>query len=249
MKQTTKKLIAVISVLLLAALTLGTVASAAEPAGAEEELIANITAPFQPLIDTFVSFSPETFLTANLGNTFTWVVAVIALVGLLEALFGYKLLRFELILAGFGLGVFLGDLLLSTGVLASLLTEEWMTWVFLGIVGILVAFLAFKLFRVALFCSVAFEVFLIGRGVIAAYIENEIAVIVIAVVAGLLLGLLAVKLLRTVVILETSAIGAYFVSFALSGFIPIDHIGVILLGLVFLIGAATQIGMAVKNRY
>ena len=34
-----------------------------------------------------------------------------------------------------------------------------------------------------------------------------------------------------------------------SGFIPIDHIGVILLGLVFLIGAATQIGMAVKNRY
>ena len=246
MKLFTKKFLAVLAVLLLAVSVLGTVASAAEPVATGKSF--DFVKELQPLIDAIRNFSPETALSANFGNSFSIAVVVVALVGLLEALFGYKLLRLELILAGFAAGFMGGHFLLSTGALDSFLTDEWMRWVFLAIIGLLAAFLAFKLFRIALFLSVGFLVYTFAGGIVASYVNDKTLAIVVSIVVGLIVGLIAVKLLRTVVILLTAALGAYLFTFAVAGFIPVENISLILLALIFVIGVAVQIGSVARNR-
>ncbi len=254
MKAIARKLPLLVAVLLVAVLlsTLTVSAATTEAEEAAKPVLEELVASFDPLVDTFTNFSADTFLEANFGNVFSAAVIILLVIGLLEALFGYRLLRFELLISGFVLGAYLGKLLVGTDVLADYLTEEWMPLVLMAVIGILVALAAYKLFRPALFCGVALAVFTFGRPILASlnysFLENETVVMVAAAVLGLLVALISLKLLRTVVILLTSLMGAYFVSFSLSGFIDMAHISLILIALVFVIGAAVQIGALAKRR-
>ena len=254
MKAIAKKLPILVAVLLVAVLlsTLTVSAATTEAQADIRPMLEEFAASFDPLVDAFANFSADTFLGANFGNVFSAAVLVLLAIGLLEALFGYRLLRFELLVGGFVLGAYLGKLLVETGTLAEYLTEKWMPLVLMAVIGILVALAAFKLFRPALFCGVALAVFTFGRPIIASlnysFLEDETVVMVAAAVLGLLIALISLKLLRTVVILLTSLIGAYFVSFSLAGFIDMEHISLILMALVFVIGAAVQIGALSKRR-
>jgi hypothetical protein len=206
-----------------------------------------ILASLAPFIDAVKNFSVDTLLTGNLGNVFSLAVAILAVVGLVECLFGYPLLRIELVLAGLAAGMYVGDLLLGIEGIAALMTEAWMPWVLKGILGILIAFIAYKLFRVALFCAVGLTVFMFGRGIIAQFLTNGTLSLIVSIVAALLIALIALKLLKTVIMILTSFTGAFCVTYAVAGFLPIPHINLILLGLLFIVGVAVQIRVSKKD--
>lgn len=235
-------------VLLLAALLLPScVGFAAGEAAAEGEsvisgFLGDFLASFAPLTDALTGGSAEALLSANMGSTFSLAMLVLVVLGILEACFGYKLLRLELLAGGVAAGFFAGDLLLGTGILDAYLTEAWMPIVLKLILGILLAYIAYKLFRLALFAGVAFLVFTFGRGIVLAFLPNPIAALVVALVAALLVALLALKLLRTVVVLLTAALGAYLVAFALAGLLPFSSAMLIVFGVVFIIGLGAQAG-------
>ena len=206
-----------------------------------------ILASLAPFVETLKNFSVDTLLNGNFGNTFSLAVLILAVVGILECLFGYPLLRIELVLGGLAGGAYLAKLLIGTHLLDSFLTEAWMQYVLMAIFGILLAFIAYKLFRVAVFFGVGLTVFMFGRGIVANFLENNILVIVISVVAALIIALIALKLLKAVIVVLTAFSGAFTVSYTLSGFLPVPYINLILLGLLFIVGIAVQFRVTRKD--
>ena len=189
----------------------------------------------------------DTLLTGNLGATFSITVLAVAAVGILEAFFGYSLLRLELILGGFGAGAFLGNLL-ATGLLKSVLPAGTVTYAVMLVLGVIGALLAFKLFRLAVFLGVGFAGFTVVKSVIASMALTPPVDTVAAVVVGIILGALALKFMRPIVILVTSISGAFLASFALSGLLPIPFANIIRLAVVFLLGLLFQSRRAKKRR-
>ena len=257
MKSTIKKGLAVLFLLLTASALMATAVSAAsvsevikENTGIEFDLT-----PVDALVDAFADFSPETLLTGNLGSSAPLLAGILGFIGLLQCLFGYRLLKLEIFLAGFLVGMFLGNLLIGTGIVDSFLTDPWMEWVLMVICGLLLAFVAFLLFRVSLFIVIAFFVFTYVRGLVASYVpadlavSNDVVAIIAGAVVGLLIALLAVKLLRTVVILLTAFTGAFTLAFALGGFVSIANFQLIVIALMFVIGVALQFSKSQKKSY
>ncbi len=254
MQTTSRKITLALMMILLLSLFFTVSASAAGEAATEPEGGASvgITSSFQPLLDAFTSGSPDGLLTANFGNTFSLAVVILLLIGLVEALFGYKLLRIELTLGGFAAGAAIGGMLFNSGILYAYLNEVWMGWALMAVLGFIFTLVAYKLFRVALFLGVAFTVFSFASPLVNQLLGTLVpipaVITVVAVLVGLLVGFLSLKLLRTVVILLTSAVGAFFISFALSGFIPVAGASYVIILLFFVIGAAVQIGAIKKRR-
>lgn len=228
---TAKKILTVcLLVLLMSALLATTVSAAEEGSGLALD-----------------SFSVDSLLTGNLGGTFSAIILAVAAVGIVEAFFGYSLLRLELTLGGFGAGAFLGNLL-ATGILKSILPAGLVTYAVMLVLGVIGALLAFKLFRLALFLGVGFAGFTIIKSVVASMALTPMIATVAAIVAGIILGALALKFMRPIVILVTAISGAFLVSYALSGLLPIPFINVILLAVVFLLGLLVQSRRAKKRR-
>lgn len=263
MRSTAKKTLTVFLLILAVAALMTTVASAASLSETVEKYtgLSLDLSPIDTYIDAFKSFSVDILLSGNLGDIFTPIAIVLGVIGLLQCLFGYPLLKIEVFFAGFFAGMFLGELLIGTGIADSFLTDPWMKWVLMAICGLLLAFVAFLLFRASLFFLIALWVFTYARGLAATYITTDIVItdnfvitrnviaIVVGAVVGLLIAFLAIKLLRTVVILLTAFTGAFTLAFSVGGYIPIDHIQLIIIGVMFVIGVALQYAMSTKKSY
>lgn len=203
---------------------------------------------FAPFIDALSGFSIDSLFAGNLGNTFTFGVVLLTVVGLLQALFGQPLLRVELIIAGIGAGLFLGNLLLGTGMLDSILTESWMHWVLGVIIGLILSGVALALVEYAFFVAAAFAIYPFARTIVSVYLTNNIVNLIVAILVALLVAAISIKFFKTMVVLVTAGLGAYCVSFALSGFLSsIPSIGLILFGVIFLVGVATQSKFALHH--
>ncbi len=195
------------------------------------------TEALSPLIDTL-----SLFLAAdNLGASVTPLILAVTLVGILLALFGYPLLRMTIFLGGFGTGIALGTLLLASERFASLLTSPWMPAVVMLLLGALFAWLFCKLFSLALFFTVLGAVVLVGLPIAKVHAPNLLVAILIVVLAGIVLGLLATRFVRPIIVLVTAVTGAFLVSLALAGVIPVPHIKLVLFALVLLLGLAVQL--------
>ena len=203
---------------------------------------------FAPFFDALTGFSADSLFTGNLGSTFTWVAVILTVFGLVQALFGQPLLRFELLLGGLAAGLFLGNLLIGTGLLDSFLTESWMHWLVGIIIGLLIGFAAQFLVKAAFFLGAAALVFPFARAALALVITHNVLNIVAAVVAALLIAAISIKLYKTMVVLVTAAFGSFCVSFALSGYLAaIPYINLILFGVVFVVGVAVQARFAIRH--
>lgn len=231
---TVKKILTVFLLVLMMSALLATTVSAAEEAG-------GLTLPSGEEITL------DTLTTGNLGSTFFPMMIAVAAVGLLEAFFGYTLLRLELTLGGFAGGYFLGSFLVN-GVLRSVIPEGTVSYIPMLVLGLIGALLAFKLFKLALFLGVGAAGFLVARSVIATFPLNWPVDLIVAIAVGLVLGILALKLMRPIVILVTALMGGYLVSFAFSGLLPIPYANLILLAVVFLLGVLIQGRRARKSR-
>lgn len=205
---------------------------------------------FAPFFDALTGFSADALFTGNLGSTFTWVAVILTVVGLVQAFFGQPLLRIELMLGGIAAGLFLGNLIVGTGVFSSFLTESWMHWTLGIIIGLLIGVAALYLIKPAFFVAAAFVVFPFIRTALAMFITNNVVNLIVAIVAALLIAAISIKLFKTMVVLVTAAFGAFSVSFALSGYLSmIPYINLILLGVVFIVGVAVQARFALRQDY
>ncbi len=267
MKTATKKTLLVLLVTLLACSLLTCFASAASEgssAGTAFDFEA-VMKDFDPYFNLFkdMTLDVDAFLTGSLGNTFTIAVIVLAIVGLIECLFGYSLLKLEVFLAGFAgggyLGIFLFGIPQIADIFTPILTEAWMYYLIYAVLGLLVAYLAFKLMRLAIFLMVGFSVYLFLGSTVAAELAKieglpvlfdmpELLPILLTAVIGILVGLLALKLVRAIITLSTSLWGAATFTFALAGFLPeFDSRNLIITAVLFVVGVAVQFARRSRN--
>lgn len=205
-----------------------------------------ILSPLKALIEGFTNNPMDTLMKGNAGTTLGLPILIIAAVGLIECLFGLKLLRFELLAFGFGAGFFLGNLIAGIDAVAGLLTAPWMKYALMGVLGILCTIIAYKFLRLALMLGVAAAVFFFLGPILAGMLPSALIGKIAAGAVGLVIGLIAQKLLKTVVILVTTFSGAYLVAYAISGIlqeyiIRIPYMTVIALAVFFIIGFSVQV--------
>ena len=142
----------------------------------------------------------------SLQGQISMVILIIALVFyLLQTLFGYKLFKFSCAVVGFFIGLSLG--IYISGTLCHL-TGAWPP--IIGVLaGILLGFLAFKLFLVGLFVLVFLIAFSLAEMI--PYPEGnkwQIASLIIAVAIAIAAGILAVRFQKVVLIVITAVGGA-----------------------------------------
>ena len=208
---------------------------------------------FKSLFAAFSANPMNALTTGNAGEEIGLPVLILVVVGLIECLFGLKLLRLELLCFGFGAGFFLGNLIAGIEGVGSLLTEQWMEYALMGVLGILCTILAYRVLRLALTLGVAAAAYFFLGPILGGMLPSELIGKIAAVVVGLLIGLIAQKLLKTVVILVTTFLGAYLAAYALSGvlqkyIIHLPYMTVIVLAFFFIIGFSTQVKGTGKHK-
>lgn len=154
------------------------------------------------------------FLFNSLGEFAIIGIIAFILIGALECFFGYKLFKFQITLTGATIGFYL------TGFITELLTKDIQIAIFSAVLGaILCGFIMFKLHLFGVFVCV-FS--MVASSVVLALWTFNIDAFIIALASsflGLLIAIISVLLTRPLVIVLTSTIGAYILSFALSSFV------------------------------
>ena len=214
--------------------------------------ITALLSPFKSLIDSLAADPINTLLTGHAGAEFGLPILILAVIGLVECLFGLKLLRLELLAFGFGAGFFLGNMLVGIDAIGNLLTAPWMKYALMGVLGIVCTILAYKFLRFALTLGVAAVTFFFLGPILVEVLSGALVGNIAAVVVGLILGLVAQKLLKTVVILVTTFSGAYLAAYAVSGLlqkyiIRVPYMTVIVLAFLAIVGLSIQIKGARKK--
>ena len=202
--------------------------------------------PFKAMIDSFAANPMDALLKGNAGAEIGLPILIIAVLGLIECLFGLKLLRLELLVFGFGAGFFLGNMIAEIDAVAGLLTAPWMKYALMGVLGIVCTILAYKFLRLALTLGVAAAAYFFLGPILGGMLPSPLIGKIVALVLGLVLGLIAQKLLKTVVILVTVFLGSYLTAYALSGvlqnyIIRLPSMTIIAFAFFFIIGLSTQV--------
>ena len=208
--------------------------------------ITTVLSTIKALASSLSSDPVGALLSGNAGEEFGLPILILVALGLIECLFGLKLLRLELLLFGFGAGFFLGNLIAGIDGVASLLTAPWMKYALMGVLGILCTILAYKFLRLALVLGVAAAAYFFLGPILGGMLPSALIGRIAAVAAGLVIGLIAQKLLKTVVILVTTLLGSYLVAYALSGLlyryvIHLPYMTAIVLAVFCIIGLAVQV--------
>ena len=210
------------------------------------ELLNELIIPLKAIVADLSADPIGTLVTGRTTAITTTAVLLLIALGLVEALFGLKLLKIELLAFGFGAGFFVGNLLVAIDAIGSLLTESWMELALMGVLGLIFTILAYKFLRIALMLGVAAGIFLFAAPVLTGMLADEMIGKLAAGAVGLVIGSITLKLHKPVVMLLTSFLGAFLVSYAASGFMQ-EHIldlpfaAAILLAIVFIVGFFFQV--------
>ena len=208
---------------------------------------------FKALFDSFSGNPIDALTTGNAGADFAPAIAILVALGLIECFFGLKLLRLELLAFGFGAGFFLGNLITDIEAVGSVLTEQWMEYALMGVLGIICTIIAYRFLRLALTLGVAAAAYFFLGPILTGMLGDKLIGTIAAVAIGLVIGLIAQKLLKTIVILVTALLGSYLIAYALAGFVQkyvasLPFPTAILLGVFFIIGFLSQVKGARKHK-
>lgn len=144
--------------------------------------------------------------------TINWLPGIIALVlGLVITLFGYRLLKFTLIVAGFVLGAYLGGFIaLKAG------AANWLVVVCAILLGIIGALVTVFLFKVSIFLLGAAAGALLTAILSSGSGWNHLLLLLVGALVG---GILALLIKRPVIVLLTAFVGSWFTVAAIFSFI------------------------------
>ena len=141
----------------------------------------------------------------------TVLVLLALIVSLLLCYFGYRMLRFWMAALGFLCGFSLGAALLG----AVLPDRQWYYYAGAAMIGLVLAFLAYKIYLVGVFIVCGAVAGITVYSFVTQYALPQILPQLIAILSFILFGVLAVRFNKTVIILATSAAGAYYATRAL----------------------------------
>lgn len=128
------------------------------------------------------------------------VFGIVCVFGILNCILGYRLLRFWMLLFGFGIGVTAGFAVVYT----SGISDRTIYMIAMVAMGVVLAIIAFLIYRVG--------IFVLGAGIglaLSIYILHPTtsAVFFLCILIGVGLGLLAMRYAREVIIVGTSILG------------------------------------------
>lgn len=151
----------------------------------------------------------------NLSSAVTLLFVVMLVFGLLNCILGYRVLRFWMMLFGFGIGAAAG---LSIAYVSGVETRPALLGA-MGAGGVIVAAVAFLIYRAG--------IFLLGMGIglaLSVYVlhPTSSAVFFLCILIGVGLGVLAMRNARVVIIVGTSVLGGVLsgISLAKLGGLP-----------------------------
>lgn len=145
---------------------------------------------------------------SELSGAATVVFAVIFVFGLLNCILGYRILRFWMMLFGFGMGA-------GLGIIAAFLSGVEGKSIYLAamvILGVILAAISFLIYRAG--------IFILGAGIgmsLSIYVihPTSSAAFFLCILIGVGLGCLAMRYAREVIIVGTSLLGGVMAGFSL----------------------------------
>lgn len=163
--------------------------------------------------------SIHSFIGNGVSGIMAVVFALVAVAGLFQCFFGYKLMRACFAICGFGIGALAG--LVGVGLAVESAAPAIIAALVCGILGALLLFHVYRLgVFVMNFALVALLVLLFGNA------SNES--LVLAVIAGLISGIVAAVMVRIWTILSTGIAGGMAAGLAIGSIINVPYVGAIL---------------------
>ena len=209
---------------------------------------------FKKFIEAFKDFSFKTFFTETLseglGDVFSLGIVILIVFGIVECLFGWQLVRFELTLGAFSVVTAVCAIIMKKGFLDAYFTEAWMLQMIMILLGLVAAVFTWYHHNLAFFlgmmaASGAALFFLLSRA-----FDNTMVVAILSGVLSLPLAFLLKQLLMPLVVSLTSIGGALIVALSISGFLNrfLPAIGVMLLTDLTVAGLIFQIRRLLKRK-
>ncbi len=184
------------------------------------------------------------FIGNGVNGALAIVFALVAVAGLFQCFFGYKMMRVCFAICGFGIGAVSG--LIGVGLTVGEAAPAIISALLLGIVG---ALLLFHIYRLGVFAmnSALVTVLVILFG--GASEES----LVVGVIAGFISGIVAAIMVRVWTILSTGASGGMLAGLAIGSIIHVPYVGAVLgfalaiLGIIFQFKTTSGKKKAVKS--
>lgn len=180
------------------------------------------------------------------------MVLLIAAVGLIQCLFGYKLIRLELFVVGCGIGAFIGYFVLSS-FLPTIMTDMAIVAYFvMALLGLFFGWLVARLFRFFMFLIIAAGSFVVGSALITPMLSSFVPALstvpmiatLVSVVVSIVVAFLILKIRRPALIILTAIFGA-----GIAGFLALNVMTVGLLKPSVVVTAAlAMVGMIFQFR-
>ena len=133
----------------------------------------------------------------------TTTIITTVIIAAITCLFGFRLNKLLIAVAGFGVGYYL-----CNAGLTSALGEGFITFAVSILVGLLIAFLAFKLYLAGIFVLC----FVLAYAACNVFIEAGTLGTILSIAAGLIVGMLGVWFTRPIIIISTSLSGAFVIA-------------------------------------
>jgi len=158
-------------------------------------------------------------LNSGVDGVMAIVFAIVAIAGLFQCFFGYKMMRACFAICGFGIGALGG--LIGVGLSVSEAAPAILAAL---VCGIILALLLFHIYRLGVFVTnfalVAILVLLFGGA------SNES--LAIAIIAGFISGIIAAIMVRVWTILSTGSAGGLMAGLAIGSILHISYVGAII---------------------
>ena len=209
---------------------------------------------FKNFFSAFTNFSFKSFFTdtlpQGLGDEFSLAIVILVVFGIVECLFGWQLLRFQLTIGAFAATTFLSAIIMKRGFLDAYFTEAWMLQLIMIILGLTVAIFTWYHANLAFFLGMMGAS---GAGLYFLFAGAMGDGIVPAVLAGVLsipIAFLLKQLLMPAVVALTAIGGALVVAFSISGFLYsfIPSIGLMLMTDLTVTGLVMQVRRLLKSK-
>lgn len=175
----------------------------------------------------------------GLNGAMAILFAVVAVVGLVQCFFGYKLMRVCFTIGGFAIGA------LGAGVGAGLAVDNMAVVIIAALIGgVLGALLLFHVYRLGVFflnfALVTVIVFLAGSASYGSLIAG--------VISGIVIGVVAAIMVRVCTILSTGCAGGVVAGVAIGGIFHVSAIGLVLGVVLTIVGIVFQFKTTKKNK-
>ncbi len=149
------------------------------------------------------------------------IMLVVLALGLVQCLFGYKLIRLELFIVGCAAGAFVGYFALSSFLPSLSTSMPIVAYLIMALLGLFFGWLVLRLFRFVMFLIIAAGSFVVGSAVITPMLSSMIPSLaaipmvatLISVVVSIVVAFLILKIRRPALIILTSLFGALIAGF------------------------------------